>query len=161
MKELTEDEFYDRMRALKRAQIIFVDTGVTSNITEAFMAYQAIFAEREREIFINSEYDQLYPGRAISRRYERLKCEDCGHDLMFRLINDTEVKTQLVCSNPICDTVYNSDKELDWWMSQLKSKPVVERVNIHGVKPPKVIKKGKQKRRITRNGDKSSGRKLP
>lgn len=123
MRELTYEQFMDRTMAIQRATGIFVDTGLTNNITHAFAAYQAIFAERERDIFINF---QNYPTSDleayITLRYQRIKCPDCNSDFMFRVVDGQEVKTQLVCSNRECDTSFDSPEPLAWWMSQLKLK---------------------------------------
>lgn len=128
MKRLTEEEFGERSMALQRAYNIFIESGLTKNITTAFAAYQAIFAERERQIFLSSE--SATPSdlsNLISRRYERIKCEDCDTgEFLFRITTDKEIPTQLVCSNPACDTVLDSEHEISWWIQRLKYKPVKE-----------------------------------
>ncbi len=120
MKELTQEAFEDRIGALERARRIFPDV---INITERFKLYQEVFAEREREIFISTQMYGNRP-RTMMDRYEREKCPDCGSDMMFRQIpeNPEGVKTQLVCSNKECDTVLNSENDIQWWMQNLKVK---------------------------------------
>ena len=120
MKELTEEEFQDRMSALARAGRIFPDV---MNISERFKIYQEVFAEREREIFLTT---QIYGNRpkTVMDKYERPKCPDCEADMMFRLVpeNPMGIKTQLVCTNDKCDVVLGSEKTLEEWMTMLKVK---------------------------------------
>ena len=122
MRELSQEEFEDRTLAIQRARSIFIESGLTKNITHAFEAYQAIFAEREREIFITT---QIYGNRpkTVMDKYDRPKCE-CGANMLFRTVmpNNEGIKCQLVCENPDCDTVLNSDNDLDWWMANLRVK---------------------------------------
>ena len=118
MKELTQEQFEDRMGALVRAERIFPDV---LNITERFKLYQEVFAEREREIFITSQGQGKRNGTFLDR-YERPKCPDCGADMKFRPLapNDEGLKTQWVCSG--CDLVLSFQKSIDEWMQELKVK---------------------------------------
>uniref|UniRef100_A0A6M3J4E3 Uncharacterized protein n=1 Tax=viral metagenome TaxID=1070528 RepID=A0A6M3J4E3_9ZZZZ len=118
MKELTEEEFSDRMGALSRAGRIFPDV---LNITERFKLYQEVFADREREIFISTQLYGDRPRTAMDK-YERIPCIDCGKPMMFRIVpeNKEGVKTQLVCSG--CDLVLDSEKTLEGWIKELKVK---------------------------------------
>jgi hypothetical protein len=34
--------------------------------------------------------------------------------------NEEGFKLQWVCSNPDCDTVLNSENDIDWWMNKLR-----------------------------------------
>jgi hypothetical protein len=121
MKEINEEEFRDRLTAIQRATKIFLKTGLTDNVSHAFAAYQEIFAEREREIFISTQLQGNRP-RTKMDKYERPKCPDCEADMMFRKIPDNpmKIKTQLVCSK--CDLVLSDEHDLDWWMQNLKVK---------------------------------------
>jgi hypothetical protein len=120
MKELTEEEFTDRMMALQRAKQIFIETNLTANITSAFQVYQNIFAERERQIFISTTFGNR--PRTLMDKYERPKCPECEADMMFRLVpeNPEGIKVQLVCTK--CDTVLNDTNDLTWWQTKLKVK---------------------------------------
>jgi hypothetical protein len=120
MKELTLDEFQDRLKAIDRAMKIFSEL-TENNINRAFIAYQAIFAEREREIFmlpgtLNEDYHQH-----ISR-FEKVPCPECSKNMLYRPLAENEegFKLQWVCSNPDCDTVLNSENDIDWWMNKLR-----------------------------------------
>jgi hypothetical protein len=131
MKELTFEEFVDRTMAIQRARHIFIGSGLTTNVTHAFQAYQAIFAEREREIFIN-----ITSFGKPNSKYEKPNCLDCGSDMNIRQVPDNpdKIKVQLVCSK--CDTVLNSENDIQWWMSQLKVKDGYSRAS-QGVKEDK------------------------
>lgn len=119
MKELTEEEFRDRVGALERAGRIFPDV---LNVSERFKVYQEVFAEREREIFLSTNRYGNKP-RTPFDKYERPKCE-CGSDMAFRIVppNNEGIKVQLVCQNPECDIVLNSDNDIDWWQANLRIK---------------------------------------
>ena len=123
MKELTEEEFRDRTQAVLRAGAIFIDSGITNNISIAFELYQKVCAEREREIFISTQAGDNRP-KTVMDRYERPKCPECGKDMMFRNVpeNPEGVKTQLVCTQIDCDTVLDSEMSLEDWMRELKVK---------------------------------------
>lgn len=124
MKKLTVEEFNDRVMAIQRAKRIFGElTG--QNITKAFMAYQEIFAEREREIFINNTSNPYADKtRDEINRYERPKCPDCSSDMFFQVApdNDDGIKTILICSSKECDTRLDSELTLDEWMKVLEKK---------------------------------------
>lgn len=122
MKKLTFEEFVDRTMAIQRARRIFIDSGLTNNITHAFQAYQEIFAEREREIFININAYMKSASSSMYGKYEYPLCLDCGAVMNLRQVPDNpeNIKIQLVCSK--CDTVLNSEEDLQWWMNNLKVK---------------------------------------
>lgn len=123
MNRLTEEEFTDRMKAIQRAHQIFIESGLTNNITTAFKIYQDVFAERERELFLNA---RVYGNRTptILDRYERPKCPDCSSDMLIRELpeNNEGVKTQLVCTK--CDVVLDTDKSMNEWIEILEKKNV-------------------------------------
>lgn len=123
MKELTEEEFADRMGALARAGRIFPDV---INISDRFAIYQQVFAEREREIFISTQSYGNKP-KTVMDKYERPKCPDDGFDMKFRPVpeNLEGIKVQLVCTNPEHTgegSVLDSENDLQWWMQNLKVK---------------------------------------
>ena len=158
MKELTREEFFERMHAIQRARRIFFDSGLTDNITTAFQIYQEVFAEREREIFLNvNVFREMLPSLSDHiDKYERPKCPDCNTDMQFRQLDENPegIKIQLVCSNESCDTVLNSENDLQWWMDNLKKKetigePIQER-NIDA-RPFARANKIEQKRRYPRH----------
>ncbi len=120
MNQLTEKEFRDRTEAVARARRIFINL-TEGNITNAFILYQEVLAETERLEWITTAYAGNRPP-ALFDKYERPKCSECGADLMFRMLkpNDEGFKTQLVCSNPQCDTVFNSEMGIEEWEKELR-----------------------------------------
>ena len=126
MKEISEEEFRDRAMALQRAEAIFIESGLTNNITKAFIAYQAIFAERERHIFLSTRVSGNRP-RTMMDRYDRPRCPEDGFEMMFRIVpeNKEGIKVQLVCTNTEHTgegSVLNSENDLQWWMDNLRIK---------------------------------------
>jgi hypothetical protein len=124
MRELTQPEFQDRLLAIQRAMHIFGE--LTSNhMTKAFTAYQEIFAEREREIFMTqaSGGDPRQTMQQV-RRYEIVPCPECTREMFYRPLEDNPegFKLQWVCSNPDCDTVLNSENDITWWMNKLRKR---------------------------------------
>jgi hypothetical protein len=122
MKSLTEEEFKDRTQAILRSRKIFIDSGLTKNISVAFELYQKVLSEREREIFLSTQVYGNRPRTPLDK-YERPVCE-CGSEMAFRMVppNDKGIKVQLVCQNSECDIILNSDNDIQWWMSNLKVK---------------------------------------
>jgi hypothetical protein len=123
MNKLSEKEFRDRIEAIGRARRIFLKTGITDNITEAFRIYQEILAEQKRELWLTSAIHGDRPHTYLDG-YDRPECPDCGANMMFRATpkNSAGVQTQLVCSNPECDLVLNSEKSMSDWEKELKKK---------------------------------------
>ena len=125
MNKLTEQEFQDRVQAVARARAIFNNlTG--NNITNSFEAYQLILAEQERPLVIDTNIDHPVGTMILSPMdgYQRPKCPDCNSDMRFRQLpqNDEGFKTQLVCSNPKCPLVLNSEDTLEQWIEKLDKK---------------------------------------
>lgn len=122
MKKVTEEEFQDRVQAILRAHQIFIDSGVTKNISIAFELYQKVLSDREREIVVSTTRYGNKP-RTIMDKYERPQCE-CGAFMAFRMVpfNEDGIKCQLVCTSEKCDIVLNSENDLNWWMEHLKVK---------------------------------------
>lgn len=126
MEEMTQEEFTDRAQAIQRAMRIFSHM-TDKDITKAFMAYQMIFAERERAIFLSAQtFSKFTRSGSPFDKYERPKCPDCDSDMKIRNVpeNSEGIKTQLVCSNDSCDTVLDSEMTMQEWMNVLKVKRV-------------------------------------
>lgn len=119
MKKLTKEEFRDRVNAVHRAKKIF--SGLTEgNITIAFEAYQEILAEQERQINITAKQAVGMTSSPFND-LERPRCPECGEVMNLRPVpkNEEGVNSQLVCANPKCDTVLDSDLTLPQWMEKL------------------------------------------
>jgi hypothetical protein len=123
MNKLTREEFEDRIGAIQRASRIFIESGLTNNITTAFRIYQEVLSDREREIELSTQAQGNRP-RTHMDDYERPECPDCGADMLFRGVpkNANKIQTQLVCSNPECDLVLNSEKSIPEWEMELRKK---------------------------------------
>ena len=128
MKKLTEQEFQDRTQAVARANKIFIESGITTNITDAFRLYQGVLAEQEREIFITSSTGGRLP--AELDKYTRPKCSQCASDMGLRIINEPQgyrnvngYKTCWECFD--CAHEEYSYKTIEEWMKELnvKSQP--------------------------------------
>ena len=122
MKNLTSAEFNDRIVAVAKARRIFIDSGVANkNISTAFILYQEVLAETERQLTLSSNIAGVRNPR-IMDRYERPKCPECEAEMFFRTlaVNEEGFKTQLICSNDSCDTVLNSILTIEDWTKELK-----------------------------------------
>jgi predicted RNA-binding Zn-ribbon protein involved in translation (DUF1610 family) len=121
MKKLSREEFQDRLEAINRARKIFIETGITNNISVAFEIYQEMLAETERKLTLTKE---LADGRigTMFDEYERPDCPECGEWMYLRSVNDQTFHSQLVCSNPKCDTALNSPLTIDDWKKELKKR---------------------------------------
>lgn len=120
MKRLTKEEFesaVEREAAIRRAQGIFIASGITNNITLAFELYQAILAEREREINVVHENDKPV---SIFDTLPRPKCDLCNSDMALRFLppNSEGIVSQAVCS--ACDNILDFDLTPDQWVDMLR-----------------------------------------
>ncbi|HOO41242.1 MAG TPA: hypothetical protein PK653_07355 [Syntrophales bacterium] len=121
MKQLTKEEFEDRLLALQRAKRIFIETGLTKNISVAFEVYQQVLAEKDRPVYLNSLIDAGRRGSPLDE-YERPLCPECGTPMfiqIFKFHPDSKVKSRIFCPARGCDTAYNSDKTLEQWKDAL------------------------------------------
>lgn len=126
MRKLTREEFHDRLDALQRARRIFIESGLTRNISVAFDTYQELLAEQERKSKITKE---LADGRigGLFDEYERPECPECGQKMFFRWVKDAEgINSQVVCGNPKCDVAFNSPKTIIEWAKELKKRNEAE-----------------------------------
>lgn len=115
---MTFEEQQIRLQTIMKAQTMFPDE---KNITIALKKYKEATGDGI-PLFITTK-DTNRPLTPFDD-YERIKCEECGADMMFRLCPENEegIKTQLVCSNKDCDNVLNSEYSLQEWMGVLKKK---------------------------------------
>lgn len=122
MKRLSKEDFTERTKALLIARKVFVDSGVTNNISIAFEIYLELLSQEAIPLTITS-HDGERPLKLMDD-FKRPSCPDCGMDLMFRKVpeNPEGIKTQLVCENSDCDTVLDSENDLNWWMNNLERK---------------------------------------
>ena len=116
----TYEEYRDREDAIHRARRIFIFSGFTKNVSLAFTAYQQLLSETERPIMVRTSWYDKFAATQFDD-LERPLCPDCGDIMFFRNVqkNNEGVLSQLVCSNPRCDVVLNSEHTLDWWKAFL------------------------------------------
>lgn len=137
MKKLTREEFVDRMQALADAKGIFIDSGITKNITIAFQFYQDLLAEKERPLQLDSKKDQVSDVMAetpssitisMDVELERPQCPDCGEFLHLRQATEDEEKegfrSAWICKK--CRYEGLSDKSPMRWIRELPEKGAEE-----------------------------------
>lgn len=109
--------------AIQRARRIFIESGLTDNITTAFQIYQEILAERDRELTITREMAPEEYGGFVIREDDLFDCPNCGDKMYIRFFTNPgegEAKSQVVCRNDKCDTIYDSDKTASEWIQYFK-----------------------------------------
>jgi hypothetical protein len=125
MNRMSEQEFRDRVEAVARARRIFINSGVVGkNLTHAFILYQELLAEQDRDLWISTvQAGNRLP--AMFDGYDRPKCPDCGSDLMFLPLKDNPEghKVMLRCESGPCDTVLYSDMSIEEWEKELRRGP--------------------------------------
>ena len=122
MQKLTLAEFQDRLNALNRAKRIF--SHMTDNdITQAFIAYQEVLSETDRPFTIRAQTISDFKETALDTVIKP-SCPICGNMMNFRIVpkNDEGINSQLVCTNPNCDTVLDSEKPITEWYEILPKK---------------------------------------
>jgi hypothetical protein len=135
VKKMSREEFYDRLNAVAEAKRIFIDSGITNNITVAFEMYQKTIAERERPLVLDSKIEEAHRGPDFGPPYislevdielEKPTCPDCGAVLAMRGVTATEkqqgYKSCWVCQDPKCRYEGLSDKSPMWWYRNLPEK---------------------------------------
>lgn len=102
------------MEAIQRAKRIFIDSGLTNNISIAFEIYQEVLAERERALFISDQYRDYRPGGTLAK-YERIPCPECDSNMHIALIEpDADGnKTSVACTK--CRLTLLSEKSVEEW----------------------------------------------
>jgi len=121
MRKLTYEEFQDRLAAEQRARRIFIHM-TDNDISKAFEAYQAILAETQRPIVVPAASMRGMTGSEFDGLKHRPKCPECGMDMNLRAVppNIEGIKSQLVCSDPKCDVVLDSELSILEWYDLLK-----------------------------------------
>ena len=113
---MTYEEQQIRLQTILKAQEMFP---YEKNITVALQLYKDATGD-PIPLFITTK-DAPRP-LTVMDNYERIICEECGSDMLFRIVPENEegFHSQLVCSNPQCDTILNSEFTLQEWMEVLK-----------------------------------------
>ena len=112
---MTSDEYQRRLRVIAKAMQLYGEAA-QGNTTVALQ----MLNEPGFEIFLPAEAFQGLTGSEFDR-YERIICPECGEVMNLRRVNPNEehINTQLVCSNPLCDTVLDSELTVDDWRKEL------------------------------------------
>ena len=108
MKNLTYDEFQNRLQAFNRARKVFIESGLTKNISHAFEAYQEILADEHRSLTITGKPRTMPEGI-------RVRCKICGKGMGLGPVNTMpgdqiggDWKSQWYCTN--CDeSIFNME----------------------------------------------------
>lgn len=133
MHELGREEFADRIGALMRAHKIFVPH-IAKSINVAFKIYQAVLAERERELFLSTMHRRGQNPARILRAYRFPDCPKCGARLLIRNVpgdpgskeNQRGYHTCWYCLKDDCIYEKYSQRTVHQWMKHLKRKTVKE-----------------------------------
>jgi len=112
---MTSDEYQHRLRVIAKAMQLYGEAA-QGNITKAL----EMLNEPDFEISIPIGKLQGLTGSEFDR-YERITCPDCGEVMNLRFVpkNDEGINSQLICSNPLCDTVLDSELTIDDWRREL------------------------------------------
>ena len=154
MKRLTGQEFNDRLKAIKRSEILFKslekqkcphckkEFKASINTTEVFQAYQLLLAEQDRTAFISTYQMPYMPDRATPMcgfdPEKRPKCPKCGQRLMFmpnigqlcEKANPAQWQTAWMCpdtnsEDKDCWYIHYSKKTTAYWINRVK-KGIIE-----------------------------------
>lgn len=115
---MTFKEQQERLETIKKAQAMFPDE---RNITVALQKYKDSTGDGIA-LFLNSK--EINRALTPMDEYERIPCDECGADMMFRILPENEegYKTQIVCSSSTCNNAMNSEYSLHDWMQVLTKK---------------------------------------
>jgi len=119
MKELSYEEYRKRLAEIQKARKIFVETGLTKNITRAFEVYLEIFAKEKMDLFINKI---TAPNTSPFDECERPLCSECGTELRLSpmpiVVDGHTYPTTWVCEN--CGMEYYTEKTVEEWYEMLR-----------------------------------------
>ena len=115
MKKINYTEFQSRLSEVAKARKIFIKSGITKNITDAFQLYQDILAEEQREVIITKLQTPI-------ENMERPQCDECDSDLKLstrpQSIDGKIYHTTWICEK--CGMEYYSEKTVEEWYDILR-----------------------------------------
>ena len=85
MRKVTYKEFQARLEEVEKARRIFIDSGITSNITTAFAIYQEVLAEERMAVMVSTEEYGQRPMN-IMDLYIRPRCKKCKAEMRLRVL---------------------------------------------------------------------------
>ncbi|MBU1307889.1 MAG: hypothetical protein KKF33_20485 [Alphaproteobacteria bacterium] len=112
---------YKRLTIINKAIRLYIDTGITNNITEALAAYLDNDAGPDEQIplFITSPEIHLLE-KVLQER--RPRCDDCNAELYLQVNardpGGKEYPTAWICKT--CGIEYYSDKSPKEWLKELQ-----------------------------------------
>jgi predicted RNA-binding Zn-ribbon protein involved in translation (DUF1610 family) len=134
MKKMTQKEFNERLIAMAEAKRIFIDSGMTNNISIAFELYQKILADKEMPLQLDSKVQEAHKGPEndsppqitipMDVDLEKPSCPDCGKTLTLRQATGDEwqdgYRSCWTC--PACKYEGLSEKSPMRWIRELPEK---------------------------------------
>jgi len=115
MRDLTYTEFQSRINETAKARKIFIKSGITKNITEAFQLYQDILADEQMEVMITKTQMPF-------ENIERPRCEECDSELKLsprpQRIDGKLYPTTWMCES--CGMEYYTEKTAEEWYEELR-----------------------------------------
>jgi hypothetical protein len=113
-----EDELY-RMKIIQEAQDMFPNE---RNITVALKKYLSYIPKDKRiPLFITKKDAPVEMN--LDKYIKRPTCPDCGFPMRFRLLhkNPDNFKVAILCSNPGCDTIFYTEKDIHELIQEFKN----------------------------------------
>ena len=115
------DTMVYRELILQTARVKYIDTGITSNITEALRLYLENDAEPNEQVPLFITTPELQQVRELLKII-RPRCDDCDSELFLKTgARDPEGEkypTAWICKN--CGIEYYSNKSPAEWLKELK-----------------------------------------
>ena len=115
MKKLDYTEFKNRLSEVAKARKIFIKSGITKSITDAFQLYQDILADEQMDVVItkiNTPFENI----------ARPQCDECDSELKLdrrpRSIDGKLYPTTWICEN--CGMEYYTKKTAEEWYNELR-----------------------------------------
>lgn len=111
-------EYHNRQEVIARAMQLYGEAA-GYNINKAL----EMLNEPDFEISVSMERFKGLTG-SILDEYERPRCPDCDSEMGIRLVPkyDGIILTQVVCMSENCDTVLDSELDINGWLQILKRK---------------------------------------
>lgn len=116
MKKIDYKEFRLRVKEVAKARKIFIKSGITNNITEAFQLYQEVLADEKMEVIVRKSQMPF-------ENIERPRCDECDSELKLSTwpirIDGETYPTTWKCEN--CGMEYYTEKTAEEWYMELKN----------------------------------------
>ena len=135
MKQLTEEEFTDRTKAIVLARKIFTPH-LTKDISIAFELYQKVLSEHERPVQVTTATAGKR-SRTFMDEFKKPNCPVCSNELGIRTVTEPKgpanvegYLTVWQCRNNGCShSDYSKKSLLDWTMELEPNRSKVEKLN--------------------------------